>query len=179
MEDGQLTDAKGQTVSFRHSIVIMTSNIGLGELNRQQAIGYNISDNTRLEALYEKMRHTVTEQLKNYFRPEFLNRLDEIIVFRPLDKEKIRQIVLLQLNELQTRLQAKGKTITVEDSAIDLLTEKSFDPAFGARPVRRAITQYLETPLSEIVINEKSPETKHRYRAIRSGDTIILKKDKE
>lgn len=174
MEDGQLTDAKGQTVSFRHSIVIMTSNIGLGELNRQQAIGYRFDDDLQLETLYEKMRHSVLGQLKDYFQPEFLNRLDEVIVFRPLDKTMIRQIVLLQLEELKGRLNEKGWDLSVDDSAVDFLADKGFDPAFGARPVRRAITQYLETPFSDTIVTQK--QLNKKFRVVRSSDKLVLKK---
>lgn len=174
MEDGYLTDAKGRRISFRNTILIMTSNIGMSELNRQQAIGFQTNPETN-QNRYEAIKSRVMDQLKEHFRPEFLNRLDKTIVFQPLSQEDITKIVELQLAKLQSRLLPEGIELKVEESAKTFIAEKGFDPAFGARPIRRVITDYIENPLSELLlqgkINKKSP-----IRVLKKGNKLALVK---
>src|SRR5438552_3738857 len=137
LEDGRLTDAQGRKVDFRNVIVIMTSNIGSTSISKNQALGFNLSDEQGLS--YEDMKARVMGDLKKSFRPELLNRIDEIIVFPKLAKEEILQIVDLMLTRLRVQMCAPGVTIELTDEAKDMLVEKGYDPAMGARPLRRAI----------------------------------------
>lgn len=153
MEDGYLTDAKGRRVSFRNAILVMTSNLGTEELTRA-SIGFKSSASQKTaEHEFEQMKETVLASLKERFRPEIINRLDKIIVFRPLGKEQIIQIVDLQLTELESRLAEEGITLSVDKPVKELIAEKGFDPNFGARPIRRTIADLIEDPLSEQIID--------------------------
>jgi len=138
LDDGRLTDSKGRTVSFRNTIIIMTSNLGAG------------SGKEGLEA-----KAHVMEAVKGHFRPEFVNRMDEFIVFNPLTKEQLRNIVSIQLRRVNKRLDDRELTLEVTDAAIDQLTEMGYDPAYGARPMKRVITAMLETPLSKEILRGK------------------------
>ena len=175
MEDGQLTDAKGRIVNFRNTILIMTSNIGLAEMNRQQAIGFKIKDGSKAENRYEEIKSQVLEQLKDSFRPEFINRLDKAIVFKPLNKDEVKKIVQLQIDRLTGRLLPEGIEIQIDDPAKEFLAEKGFDPEFGARPVRRVITEYIEDPLSELLLTGKLTK-KVPIRILRQGEKLALVK---
>jgi ATP-dependent Clp protease ATP-binding subunit ClpC len=175
MEDGYLTDAKGRKVNFRNTIIIMTSNIGMAELNRQAAIGFKTDARTDLETRYQEIKGQVLDKLKEHFRPEFLNRLDRVVVFRPLNNEDVKRIVQLQINKLTTRLLPEGIDIQIEDSAKEFLAKKGFDPQFGARHVRRVITEYIEDPLSEMLLNGKL-NIKAPIRVLRKGDKLALVK---
>ncbi len=175
MEDGYLTDAKGRRVNFRNTIIIMTSNIGMAELNRQAAIGFKLKNESDIEQRYEEIKSQIMDKLKEHFRPEFLNRLDKVVVFRPLNKEDVKKIVQLQINKLSTRLLPEGIEIAVEDSAREFLAEKGFDPQFGARHVRRVITEYIEDPLSEMLLTGKLSK-KAPIRILRKGEKLALVK---
>lgn len=154
LEDGYLTDAKGKKVNFRNTIIILTSNIGMSEFNRQAAIGFQAEGDEKatIEKQYEDMKKQITSRLKESFRPEFINRLDKIIVFKPLDKTTIRQIVDIQINQLIDRLKADDITVEVTDPARDFIAQKGFDAEFGARPIRRAIIEHIEDKLSEYIL---------------------------
>lgn len=175
MEDGYITDAKGRRVNFRNTIMIMTSNIGMAELNRQAAIGFKTKDKASTKERYEAIRSRVQDELKQYFRPEFLNRLDKVVIFKPLGLEEVKEIVIRQLNSLSVRLLADGIELETSPEAVDFLADKGFDPEFGARPVRRAITEYIEDPLAELLIagklNRSAP-----VRVLRKGDKLVLVK---
>ncbi|MEX2043614.1 MAG: AAA family ATPase, partial [Patescibacteria group bacterium] len=152
LEDGQLTDAKGRAIDFRNAIIILTSNVGAQELQKTAQLGFRVTDDASeasLEQRYEEMKQRVLEQLKDKFKPEFLNRLDQIVVFRPLTKELVGKIVDLQLTELATRLKEHDLKISVDAKAKAELVERGFDPQYGARPVRRAIQNDIEDPLAE------------------------------
>ncbi len=151
MEDGHLSDAKGRKVDFRNTILIMTSNVGVDQLNRQAALGFTLprDEQKQAEQEYEEMKEKVLNQLKRTFRPEFLNRVDKILVFRPLTKEDLREIVDIQVKRLAPRLEEQGITLEITQSAKDLLAKEGYDPDYGARPLRRAIMNLLEDPLSE------------------------------
>lgn len=141
LDDGRLTDSQGRTVDFRNTVIIMTSNLG------SQKIQEMASEND-----YEGMKRVVMEIVAQNFRPEFINRVDETVVFHPLAKEQIRDIAKIQLQHLGARLQDQDFTLQIDDAAIDVLGEAGFDPVYGARPLKRAIQQYLENPLAQMIL---------------------------
>ncbi|NLY53982.1 MAG: ATP-dependent Clp protease ATP-binding subunit [Firmicutes bacterium] len=150
LEDGRLTDGKGRTVDFRNVVLIMTSNVGAHTIRKGFGLGFHTSDDEAHSLdQYERMKKQVTEELKRTFRPEFLNRVDEIIVFHQLEKPELRQIVDLMVGELAKRLEEYGLRVQLSDAAKDHLTEAGYDPTFGARPLRRAIQRQIEDELSE------------------------------
>ncbi|MDP3999997.1 MAG: ATP-dependent Clp protease ATP-binding subunit [bacterium] len=156
LEDGQLTDAKGRKVDFRNAIIILTSNVGASELQKTAQLGFRVTDDASeasLEQRYEEMKQRVLEQLKDKFKPEFLNRLDQIVVFKPLTKELVGKIVDLQLTEFAGRLKEHDLKISVDAKAKAALIERGFDPQYGARPVRRAIQNDIEDPLAEKLLS--------------------------
>jgi ATP-dependent Clp protease ATP-binding subunit ClpC len=166
MEDGHLTDAKGRKVDFRNTIIIMTSNVGAAQLNRQQALGFNLPEDEakKFRHQYDDMREKVLGELKKLFKPEFLNRVDKTIVFHPLTKTDLRTIVNIQLDRLQKRIADQHLTIEVDDAARQRIAEEGYDPEFGARPLRRAIMTLLEDPLSERLLSGE----------VAAGDTIRI-----
>jgi ATP-dependent Clp protease ATP-binding subunit ClpC len=154
LEDGRLTDAQGRTVDFRHAIVIMTSNIGAAEIARNTPLGFAVSDD-ETGITYDDMKNRIMGELKKVFRPEFLNRIDDVIVFHKLQKEEIRQIVELLLLRIRESMAERELQLELTDPAKDLLVEKGWDPAMGARPLRRAIQRYIEDPLADFVLREQ------------------------
>ncbi len=165
-DDGHLTDAKGRRVDFRNSIIVMTSNIGAELIRKGSTIGFAVSsDETKnRQQDYERMKEKLLGELKKTFRPEFLNRIDGVIVFHPLNKEHIRKIVDLMLAIITERLAEKAIKLEVTDAAKDLLGEKGYDEVFGARPLRRVIQDMVEDKLSEGLLSGK----------FRSGDTAVV-----
>jgi ATP-dependent Clp protease ATP-binding subunit ClpC len=150
LEDGRLTDGHGHTVDFRNTVVIMTSNLGTGDLQRQP-FGFRTDGRDQM-ADQERLRNSVNDALKRAFRPEFLNRIDETIVFHPLTKEQIIQVVGLMVKDVQSRLEDRGITFELTPAASEWLAQEGFDPVYGARPLRRAIQRYLENPLSKAIL---------------------------
>ena len=150
LEDGRLTDSQGRTVDFRNSIIIMTSNIGAGEIARNQGIGFTVSDETGIT--YEDMKGRIMSELKKVFRPEFLNRIDEVIVFHKLSREEVREIVELLLGRVRQQVAEHEIVLELDDGAKDFLVDKGWDPSMGARPLRRAIQRYVEDPLADEVL---------------------------
>lgn len=146
LEDGRLTDSKGRTVDFRNTIVIMTSNVGAEALKRNKHLGFNVQDESRD---YSDMKGKVMDELKKAFRPEFLNRIDEIIVFHMLEKKHIQEIVTLMVNQLVNRLKEQEIELQLTEGAISAIADKGFDREYGARPLRRAIQKHVEDRLSE------------------------------
>ncbi|MEY8351072.1 ATP-dependent protease ATP-binding subunit ClpC [Bacillus cereus] len=146
LEDGRLTDSKGRTVDFRNTIVIMTSNVGAEALKRNKHLGFNVQDEGRD---YSDMKGKVMDELKKAFRPEFLNRIDEIIVFHMLEKKHIQEIVTLMVNQLVKRLKEQEIELELTSKAIEAIADKGFDREYGARPLRRAIQKHVEDRLSE------------------------------
>ncbi len=144
LDEGRLTDNQGRTVNFKNTIIIMTSNIGAPYIMEQSQ---KINDQNK-DTIYEEIKNHMDRMLKQSMRPEFLNRIDEIIVFHPLGKDEIRQIVELQFRQVQDKLQKQGITLKLSDVARDLLTEKGYDPAFGARPLKRTIQKMVTNPLA-------------------------------
>ena len=162
MDDGCLTDAQGRRVDFRNTVVIMTSNLGAKSLFARAPLGFSgsISDSEK----DAEMRKRVQEELKNVFRPEFLNRLDDVILFRPLAKEELRKITASLLDKSAKRLASAGITLCAESSAVDYLLEKGYDEVYGARPLRRAVTKYVEDAITEKMLEGE----------LRVGDTVRL-----
>ena len=152
LEDGRLTDSKGRTVDFRNTIIIMTSNVGARELGSQKTMGFGAQQNMNEMVSYETMKSTMMDELKKTFRPEFLNRIDEIIVFHQLNETDVRAIVDLMINNLVKRLKDRGINLTLTEEAKDYLAKEGFDPQYGARPLRRAIQQKVEDTLSEEIL---------------------------
>ncbi|MFD1929720.1 ATP-dependent Clp protease ATP-binding subunit [Sporosarcina siberiensis] len=146
LEDGRLTDSKGRTVDFRNTVVIMTSNVGAQALRTNRYVGFNLQDTSRD---YEGMKSAMLEELKKAFRPEFLNRVDEMIVFHSLEKEHLRKIVTLMSDELSKRLAEQDIVLELTDEAKLKISEIGYDPEYGARPLRRAIQKHIEDRLSE------------------------------
>lgn len=167
LDDGRLTDAKGRTVDFKNTVIIMTSNVGAGTIKKQRTLGFasNATDEEKDE--YAKMKENVMSELKKTFRPEFLNRIDEIIVFHSLNKEHIKNIVSLMINDLSKRLEQMNIKIELDERAKDLLAEEGFDPLFGARPLQREIRRKIEDRLSEELLKG----------TIKKSDTIKISAD--
>lgn len=163
LEDGHLTDSQGRKVDFRNTIIIMTSNVGATDIKNQGAIGFMTSESSA----YESMKDKVMGQLKKTFRPEFLNRVDEIMVFHALSKGEIKKIVELMIGELQERLKEQGLEIEATEKAKNVLVEEGFDPDFGARPLRRAIQRLVENPLSDEILAGK----------FKNGDKVLVDAD--
>ncbi|XXM71739.1 ATP-dependent protease ATP-binding subunit ClpC [Lysinibacillus sphaericus] len=152
LEDGRLTDSKGRTVDFRNTVLIMTSNVGAQSLKSNKYVGFNIQDG---KEDYKDMKGKVMEELKRAFRPEFLNRIDEIIVFHSLEKEHLKEIVTLMSDQLTKRLKEQDIHIELTSSAKEKIADEGFDPEYGARPLRRAIQKHVEDKLSEELLRGK------------------------
>jgi ATP-dependent Clp protease ATP-binding subunit ClpC len=169
LEDGRLTDAKGRTVDFKNTLLVMTSNIGSKVIEKGGGgLGFEFSEN-QAESQYNRIRSLVHEELKQYFRPEFLNRIDEIIVFRQLTKDEVKQIADIMLKEVFGRMAEQGITLQVTEAFKDRLVEEGYSPAYGARPLRRAIMRLLEDSLAEEILSGR----------IREGDTATVDVDNE
>jgi ATP-dependent Clp protease ATP-binding subunit ClpC len=164
LDDGRLTDAQGRTVDFKNTLIIMTSNIGSKVIEKGGGgIGFEVSDN-REDSRYDRIRNKVNEDLKQYFRPEFLNRLDEIIVFRQLTKDEVKQIADIMLREVSMRLLDQGIGLEVTERFKDRLVQEGYDPSYGARPLRRVIMRLLEDSLAEAMLSGQ----------ITDGDTAVI-----
>ncbi|MCS7031281.1 MAG: ATP-dependent Clp protease ATP-binding subunit [Gloeomargarita sp. SKYG116] len=169
LEDGRLTDAKGRTVDFKNTLLVMTSNIGSKVIEKGGGgLGFELGENQE-DTQYNRIRNLVHEELKQYFRPEFLNRIDEIIVFRQLTKDEVKQIADIMLKEVYGRLAEQGITLQVTEAFKDRLVEEGYNPSYGARPLRRAIMRLLEDSLAEEILSGR----------IKSGDTAIVDVDPE
>jgi ATP-dependent Clp protease ATP-binding subunit ClpC len=160
MEDGNLSDAKGRKVDFRNTIIIMTSNVGADQISREMNLGFTVKANedTERKRNYDQMSDKVMGQLKQMFRPEFLNRIDATIVFHSLSKEQIREIVELELKRVREQLTEQGITLDVSTEAMDLLGERGYDHTYGARPLRRIIQNLIEDPLAEGLLDSRFAE---------------------
>jgi ATP-dependent Clp protease ATP-binding subunit ClpC len=166
LEDGRLTDAQGRTVDFRNAIVIMTSNIGASEIAKNTSIGFTVADETGMS--YGDMKNRIMGDLKKVFRPEFLNRIDEVIVFHKLAKDEVKEIVDLMINRVRVQVAEHELQLELSDESKDLLVDKGWDPSMGARPLRRAIQRYIEDPLADEVLRQ-GPMT--------PGSTVVVDRD--
>ncbi len=166
LEDGRLTDAQGRTVDFRNAIVIMTSNIGASEIAKNTSIGFTVADETGMS--YGDMKNRIMSDLKKVFRPEFLNRIDEVIVFHKLAKEEVKEIIELMIARVRVQVAEHELQLELTEEAKDLLVEKGWDPSMGARPLRRAIQRYIEDPLADEVL---------RKGQMTPGSTVMVDRD--
>ena len=165
LEDGRLTDSKGRTVDFKNTLLIMTSNIGSKVIEKGGGgLGFEFSGDSVEDSQYNRIKSLVNEELKQYFRPEFLNRLDEIIVFRQLTKNEVKEIAEIMLQEVFVRLQDKGIKLNVTDAFKERLVEEGYNPSYGARPLRRAVMRLLEDSLAEEVLSGR----------IKDGDNALV-----
>jgi ATP-dependent Clp protease ATP-binding subunit ClpC len=170
LEDGRLTDSKGRTVDFKNTLIIMTSNIGSKVIEKGGGgLGFEFSGENAEENQYNRIKSLVNEELKQYFRPEFLNRLDEIIVFRQLNREEVKDIAEIMLKEVFDRIADKGITLTVSNAFKERLVEEGYNPAYGARPLRRAVMRLLEDSLAEEVLTGR----------IKDGDSAEVDVDQD
>ena len=166
-EDGHLTDSKGRKVDFKNTLLVMTSNVGAKSITKVATdyLGFELEYAASLDtSLYNRMKKLVGEELKEYFRPEFLNRLDEIIVFRMLNKDEVSQIADIMLNQVFVRIKTKGIELDVTDRFKIHLVDRGYDPNYGARPLRRAVTKLMEDSLSHEILTER----------LKPGDTAIM-----
>jgi len=154
LDDGRLTDGQGRTVDFRNTVIVMTSNLGSHLIQEMSA-----------EGNYDKTKAAVMELVSQEFRPEFINRIDESVVFHALNEEQIAKIALIQIKHLTARLQAQNMVLDVTPDALEHLAKAGFDPVYGARPLKRIIQQYLENPLAEALLKG----------AFKAGETIIVR----
>ena len=171
MEDGEITDSKGRKVDFKNTIIIMTSNVGANRLTSEAGkIGFDL-DHKELEQAekdYNAMQEVIGEEIKDYFAPEFLNRLDHVIIFRALNHEDLKKIVKIQIRELEKRLKKHKIPLQINTTALDFLASESYDPAYGARPVRRKIQELIENYLSEQMLEGN----------LKKGNKVIIGKIK-
>ena len=169
LDDGRLTDAQGRTVSFENTVIIMTSNVGSQHLVSQRKFGFTASD----EVDFGETERQARNALEQSFRPEFLNRVDEIIVFHPLAKEDVLEIVDIMLSQLNKHLESQQVQVEVADAAKEFLAEEGYDPKFGARPLARAIRRHVENPLSSRIIGGEF-DPGDTVRVDLSGDELVF-----
>jgi len=166
LEEGKITDSLGRKIDFRNTIIIMTSNVGAELIKKQTSLGFGAP---KLDDNYDAMREKIMEETKRVFKPEFLNRLDDIIVFHTLTKPNLVKIVDLEMNKVIARIKTKDIHITLDQAAQDFLIEKGYDPTYGARPMRRAVERFLEDPMAEELLRGN----------IKPGDSVTVKRDGE
>jgi len=180
LEDGRLTDSKGRTVDFRNTVVIMTSNLGASTLKQQSTMGFGVesseSKSKNKKEEYAKLKERVMESVKKAFRPEFINRIDGILVFHPLDDEHIKSIARLMANDVVKRLKEQDMELILDDSTIELLSQEGFDPNYGARPLRRAILRLLEDPLSEGILSQRFKAGDKIYTTAKGEEVAFSKR---
>ena len=165
LEDGRLTDSQGRSVDFKNTVIIMTSNLGTADL-RKTSVGFA---KTSEAVTYEKMKEKVNDALKQHFRPEFLNRIDEVIVFHELTREEVIAIVDLMIRRVREQLESQGLGLELTKEVKYLLVDRGHDPTLGARPLRRAIQRMVEDPLSEKIL----------WKEFHAGETIVCDADAE
>ncbi|HID31882.1 MAG TPA: hypothetical protein EYP24_00705, partial [bacterium (Candidatus Stahlbacteria)] len=168
LEDGLLTDSFGRKVNFKNTVIIMTSNIGTAQIQKSSGLGFQLED---IQLNYERMREKLLEEVKKVFNPEFLNRVDEIIVFNALSKEDMEEIVDIQIRDIEERLKEKKLKIIIDQSGKELLVESGFDPEYGARPIKRAIRRLVEDPLSEEILKGRF-KSGSLVKITRTGDKL-------
>lgn len=166
MEEGHLSDARGRKVDFRNALIVMTSNIGADMIKRQTSLGFELKRDEEVEERlsYQEMRKKLLDALKRVFRPEFINRVDAVIVFRSLTKDNIKQIVQLELRKVSERLEEHAIVLNATPLALDTLADLGYDPEMGARPLKRVIQQKVEDALSDALLSGEFED----------GDTVIV-----
>jgi ATP-dependent Clp protease ATP-binding subunit ClpC len=177
MEEGHLSDARGRKVDFRNAIIVMTSNVGADMIKRQSSLGFEMKKSKELEEKlgYEDMRKKLMDSLRRVFRPEFINRLDTVIVFRSLNMDDIKKIVQLELDKVALRLEDHNIVLRATPEALEKLAVLGFDPDMGARPLRRQIQQKVEDPLSDRLLSGEF-EDNDTILVELEGDELILKR---
>jgi ATP-dependent Clp protease ATP-binding subunit ClpC len=176
LDDGMLTDGKGRKVNFKNTIIIMTSNIGSQFVQKMESIGFH-NNNEKVE--YSQMKDKVEGALKDHFKPEFLNRIDEVVVFDILSSEAIKEIVGIRINTILARLQEKGIKVTVEDSALSYLARVGYNPQYGARPLNRLIQAKVLNPIAERIIKQQITAGDAVTVSVVSDDIVISHKNKK
>ncbi|KYG33962.1 ATP-dependent protease ATP-binding subunit ClpC [Alkalihalobacillus trypoxylicola] len=174
LEDGRLTDSKGRTVDFRNTAIIMTSNVGASELKRNKYLGFAIESE---DQEYKGMKDKVMGELKRSFRPEFLNRIDEIIVFHSLEKKHVREITTLMAEQLKTRLSEQGIELELTEKALDKITDIGYDPEYGARPLRRALQKQVEDRLSEELLKGTITKGQRALIDVKDDELYVVSKE--
>jgi ATP-dependent Clp protease ATP-binding subunit ClpC len=174
LEDGRLTDSKGRTVDFRNTVVIMTSNVGADALKFNKYVGFNLQEGGKTD--YKDMKGKMLEELKKAFRPEFLNRLDEMIVFHSLEKDHLKQIVSLMTDHLAKRLKEQGIELEITEAAQDKITTEGYEPEYGARPLRRAIQKHVEDRLSEELLKGEVLDGQHVIFDVEGNEFVVRTK---
>jgi ATP-dependent Clp protease ATP-binding subunit ClpC len=176
LEEGKLTDNVGRVINFRNTVVLMTSNVGAETIRKGATLGFGpVTD----EASYEKMRDRILEEAKRVFRPEFLNRLDDVIVFRSLTKPDLIEVLGLEIRKVTERLKGKHLTLDLDDKAKDFLVEKGYDPQYGARPMRRAVERHLEDPLAEELLKGSLHDNDPVLVTVQEGKLVFSQKAAE
>ena len=170
LEEGRLTDSVGRKIDFRNTIVIMTSNLGADLIRKSTEVGFGVKESLMD---YKLMEEKIEGAVKKHFKPEFINRLDGLVIFRTLDKVALRSVVDLEFNKLRGRLEKKHIFVAIDNSARDLLVEKGYLPEMGARPLRRIIEQFLEDPLSEKLLQNPN-QTKKYLVSAKEGQIIFI-----
>ena len=177
LEDGRLTDSKGRTVDFKNTLIIMTSNIGSKVIEKGGGgLGFEFGGGDAEETQYNRIRSLVNEELKQYFRPEFLNRLDEIIVFRQLSRDEVKQIAEIMLTEVFARMRDKGINLSVTDAFKERLVEEGYNPSYGARPLRRAVMRLLEDSLAEEFLSGRIGEGDSAVVDVNEDKQVVIRK---
>jgi ATP-dependent Clp protease ATP-binding subunit ClpC len=177
LEDGRLTDSKGRTVDFKNTLIIMTSNIGSKVIEKGGGgLGFEFSGEAAEETQYNRIRSLVNEELKQYFRPEFLNRLDEIIVFRQLTRDEVKEIAKIMLKEVFGRMEEKGIHLSVTDAFKERLVEEGYNPSYGARPLRRAVMRLLEDSLAEEFLSGRIGEGDSAVVDVNDDKQVVIRK---
>jgi len=162
LDDGRLTDAKGRVINFKNTVIIMTSNVGQQFIDKMQTIGFSKSEEDGED--YMNIKDKVMNSLKDHFRPEFLNRVDDIIIFDVLSREAIKNIVNIQIDIVKKRLSGKEIDVSVTDAVLDLLSKEGYNPQYGARPLKRLIQDKILNPVASMMISNK----------VLSGGTILV-----
>ena len=173
LDEGRLTDNYGRVIDFKNTVVIMTSNVGAREITRSKPLGFEQPD---ARVTFERMSEKVKDEINKVFNPEFLNRLDDIIVFHPLDRQHIAQIVGILFAEVEARLADERLTLRRTEAATAFLVEHGYDEHFGARPLKRAIQRFVEDPLSDkILVREFSPGDEIEVDVSPEGDKLVFR----
>jgi ATP-dependent Clp protease ATP-binding subunit ClpC len=167
LDDGRLTDGQGRVVDFKNTIIIMTTNLGSRRITQSHSTGFAVDDDSDLS--YERMKGTVNNELKNHFRPEFINRLDDVIIFRQLEKEQVQKIADLLISDLEKRLAEKNIKLSIAPAARLWITEKGFDRTMGARPLKRVIQHEIEDQVAEKIL----------FRDLNPGQSAKIDLDKK
>jgi ATP-dependent Clp protease ATP-binding subunit ClpC len=173
LEEGKLTDNVGRVINFRNTVVLMTSNVGAETIRKGATLGFAPNSD---ESGYEKMRDRIMEEAKRVFRPEFLNRLDDVIVFRSLNKPDLIEVLGLEIKKVTERLKARNLKLELDAPANDFLVEKGYDPQYGARPMRRAVERYLEDPLAEELLKGSLRDNEPVQVTVKDGKLVFTQK---